>query len=173
MGPGYLSLLVVLGARWNRVMYALATASAGLVLYGFLAQFVSALPLLPGAEELYGWKEAAPRVQQEAAALGAGTILVADRYQIASQLSYHTRAALPATLLPCPNPASIWPHPGQYTGADAVAVLDARWSPTVEWSRHFRRVDEVEPLTVQIHGKPLRRFRLFRLHEMFSRECPL
>jgi 4-amino-4-deoxy-L-arabinose transferase-like glycosyltransferase len=173
MGPGYLSLLVVLGAGWNRTVGGLAAISAALIIYGFLAQFVNTLPLLPGAEELYGWKEAAPRVQQEAAALGAGTILVADRYQIASQLSYHTRAALPATLLPCPNPASIWPHPGQYTGADAVAVLDARWSPTVEWSRHFRRVDEVEPLTVQIHGKPLRRFRVFRLHAMLPPEdCP-
>jgi len=166
LGPGYLGLLIVLGAGWNRVVGVLAGVSAALIAYGFLVPFVSALPLLPGAEELYGWKEASPRVQQEAAALGAGTILVADRYQIASQLSYHTRGALPATLLPCPNPASIWPHPGRYTGADAIAVLDARWSPTVEWSRHFRRVDEVDPLTVQIHGKPLRRFRIFRLHEM-------
>jgi len=166
LGPGYLSLLIVLGAGWNRVVGVLAGVSAALIAYGFLVPFVSALPLLPGAEELYGWKDVAPRVQREAGALGADTILVADRYQIASQLSYHTRAALPATLLPCPNPASIWPHPGQYTGADAVAVLDARWSPTVEWSRHFRRVEEVDPVVVQFHGKPLRRFRVFRLHEM-------
>ncbi|MGH2399077.1 MAG: ArnT family glycosyltransferase, partial [bacterium] len=81
LGPGYLSLLIVLGAGWNRFVAGLAGVSAALIAYGFLAQFVNALPLLPGAEELYGWKEAAPRVQQEAAALGEGAIIVADRYQ--------------------------------------------------------------------------------------------
>src|SRR5207249_9651297 len=66
--PGYLGFALVLGAMWNRGFALLAATSATIVLYGFIVPFVPALPPAPGAETLYGWREAAGRAQQEVAA---------------------------------------------------------------------------------------------------------
>ncbi len=166
LGPSYLGLAVVLAARWNRLTAGLAAASALIVAYGFGVPFIRTLPPPPGSEEVYGWKEAAVRVQQERAALSPSPlVVVADRYQIASQLAYYTRATIPVTLLPCPNPASVWPQGDEFRRAEAIAVLDARWTPLVKWDRFASRVEEASPLTVEFHGRPLRTFRIFRMHQ--------
>ncbi len=166
VGPGYLGLAVVLGAVWNPLTALLASASAALVLYGFAVPFVAALPPLPGAEELYGWKEAAVRVEQERAVLPQPVVLVADRYQIAAQLAYYTRGTIPVTLLPCPNPASIWPPVEAFNDAQSITVIDARWAPTVVWDQYASRVEKETLLTVEFHGRPLRTFRIIRLHQL-------
>src|SRR3989442_3685992 len=169
-GPGYLGLALVLGAIWNRGVALLAGTSAILVLYRFILPFVPGLPPLPGAETLYGWREAVVRAQQEVRAFDRRpAVLVADRYQITAQLAYYTRNTIPMILLPCPNPASIWPGIQQFGGADGIAVIDARSRPYVKWAQYFARVQELAPLTVQFHNRPLRTFRLFRL-EGFSPE---
>ncbi len=173
LGPSYLGLAVVLAARWNRLTAGLAAASALIVAYGFGVPFIQTLPPPPGSEEVYGWKEAAVRVQQERAALSPSPlVVVADRYQIASQLAYYTRTTIPVTLLPCPNPASIWPPRDEFRGAEAIAVLDARWTPLVKWERFASRVEEARPLPVEFHGRPLRTFRIFRLFQFdFPPDC--
>jgi len=164
LGPSYLGLVLVLGAGWNRVTASLAAATALIVAYGFVVPFVGALPPLPGSEEVYGWKEAAVRVRQERAALSPSAVVVADRYQIAAQLAYYTRAMIPVTLVPCPNPASIWPRGDAFRGTEAIAVLDARWASLARWEQFASRVEEARPLTVEFHGRSLRTFRIFRLH---------
>jgi len=169
-GPGYLGLAIVLGAAWNRRAAVLAGVTGAVVLYGFIVPFVSALPPLPGADVLYGWKEAAARVQQEAHAFpGTPPVLVADRYQTAAQLAYYTRNAMPVVLFPCPNPASIWPKTQRFQGASSLTVIDARSRPEVQWSDYFTKVEELAPLTVQFHQRPLRTFRLFRLEGLSPR----
>ncbi len=165
LGPSYLGLAVVLGAQWNRVTAALAVVTALIIAYGFVVPFIGALPPPPGSEEIYGWKEAAGRVQQEREALSPTAVVVADRYQIASQLAYYTRATIPVTLVPCPNRASIWPRGSEFRGTEAIAVLDARWTPLVRWDQFAKQIEEVRPLTIQFHGWPLRTFRIFRLHQ--------
>ncbi len=166
VGPGYLGLTIVLGASWNRLTTLLATVNAIVLLFSFTAPFVYVVPPLPGTEEVYGWREAAARVQRELAALGGSAGLVADRYQVAAQLAYYTRGAAPVTLLPCPNPASIWPRGDAFHAAQAVAILDTRWTPRVKWDQFASRIEEAPPLTVEFHGYPLRRFRIFRLYQL-------
>jgi len=166
LGPSYLGLAVVVAAGlWNRLTATLAATTALVVAYGFVLPFVEALPPPPGSEELYGWREAAVRVQQERASIAPSAVLVADRYQIAAQLAYYTRATIPVTLVPCPNPASIWPRGAEFRGREAITVLDARWTPLVRWQSLASRVEELRPLTVDFHGRPLREFQLFRLHQ--------
>jgi hypothetical protein len=163
-GPAYLGLTVVLGALWNRLIGVLAVASGAIVAFGFVAPFIPTLPPVPGAEEIYGWEEAARRVQHERATLSAAAVIVADRYQVAAQLAYYTRASIPVTMVPCPNPASIWPRGDDFNEKDAIAILDARWTPKVKWEQFAERVEEVTPFEVAWHGRPLRTFRIWRLH---------
>src|SRR5207302_1865925 len=144
-GPGYLGFALVLGAMWNRGFALLAATSATIVLYGFIVPFVPALPPAPGAETLYGWREAAGRAQREVAAFDRRpAVFVVDRYQIAAQLAYYTRNTIPVVLLPCPHPESIWPKIQQFAGADGIAVIDARSRPRVKWSQYFAQVQERE-----------------------------
>ncbi|OLD35896.1 MAG: hypothetical protein AUI83_27145, partial [Armatimonadetes bacterium 13_1_40CM_3_65_7] len=166
-GPGYLGLALVLGALWNRGFALLAGTSATIVLYGFIAPFISALPPMPGADTLYGWREAAVRAQQEIRGFDRRpAVLVVDRYQIAAQLAYYTRNTIPVIILPCPHPESIWPQIQQFAGADGIAVIDARSRARVKWAQYFARVQELGPLTVQFHDRALRTFRLFRLESL-------
>lgn len=166
MGPSYLGLAVVLGALWNRAFFTLAAASGVILAAGLVAPFIPMLPPPPGSEEIYGWEEAAARVQQERATLSPNVGIVADRYQVAAQLAYYTRATLPVTLVPCPHPASIWAPGIDLNGKDAVAILDARWTPKVRWEQFATRVEEATPLTVTWHGRFLRTFRIWRLYQV-------
>jgi len=103
-------------------------------------------------------------VQRELSSTGSSAIIVADRYQIAAQLGYYTQDTVPATLLPHPVPASIWPRVEQFAGRDGITALDDRWSPYVDWNRYAARVEELSPLTIRYHGRSVRTFRIFRLH---------
>jgi 4-amino-4-deoxy-L-arabinose transferase-like glycosyltransferase len=172
LGPAYLGLAAVLGALWPRATGALAALSGAILAYGFAVAVVPVLPPLPGAEDLYGWPQAAARVQAELAALPPGAVIAADRYQVAAQLAYYTRWQVPVTLLPEPNPASIWTPPAALAGRDAVAVVDARWTPHVAWERHAGHVEEAPPEVVHFHGRPLRTFRVFRLRTLLAAPGP-
>lgn len=160
LGPGYLGLVIILGALWNRAVASAAAVSAAVILYGLAVPLIPALPPLPGAEELVGWREAAARVEQERS---PGTVIVADRYQVAAQLGYYTGDRIPVVLLPCPNPASIWQPVDRFQGADGVAVIDRRWAPAVRWEDHAGRVEERPLVSVAFHGRPLRTFTILHL----------
>src|SRR5207253_10117098 len=113
---------------------------------------------------LIGWTQAARRSHLVMASFGRRpAVFVVGRYQIASQLAYYTRNTIPVVLLPCPHPESIWPKIQQFAGADGIAVIDARSRPRVKWSQYFAQVQELAPLTVQFHDRPIRAFRLSRL----------
>lgn len=171
LGPAYLGLIVILGATWNRVIASLAAVNTALVAYALLVPLVTSLPLLPGAEDYIGWENAATRIQVELSTVGSSAIVVADRYQIASQLGYYLRDTIPVTMLPCPPAASIWSPPGRFAGANAVTAIDARWIPSVQWEQFFARVEEAAPVTVTDRGKPVRRFRVFRLYDLRPHRC--
>jgi len=161
LAPGYLGLVVVVGTFWNRLTTVLAAGTAVILGYITLVPLVPGLPI-PATEELYGWKEASERAVIELHRTSPPAALMADRYEVAALLSYHTRGLIPVMLFPCPHPASVWPRVEQYRGASGVTAIDARWSPTVPWNRFFENVEETSPLTVQFHAKP-RSFRIFRL----------
>ncbi len=163
LAPGYLSLAVVIGTFWNRVTASLAAATAAILGYVLLVPLMPGLPI-PASEELYGWQEATERVVQEARRTGRSPVLMADRYEVAALLTYYTRGAIPVALLPCPNPASIWPRVEEFRGASAVTVLDARWTPAFAWTRYFSNIEEATLLTLQFHARP-RTFRIFRLEQ--------
>ncbi len=171
VGPGYLGLIIVLGAAWNRVITGLAAANTALIAYGLLVSFLSFLPLPPGSSDVVGWPDAARRVRMELSRAGPGAIVVADRYQIASQLGYYLGDAVPVTLLPCPHPASIWPPPRDFRGATAITAIDARWSFAVDWKRFFATVEEASPVIVRDRGQEVRSFRIFRLSELRPPTC--
>lgn len=172
LAPVYLSLSVVLGATWNRAMGALAAVNAVAMLYALSTSVFPALPLPPGAEEVYGWREAGARAAVELRTLGEGSVIAADRYQVAAQLAYHSRGAA-ATLLPCPHPASIWTPPAAFAGRAAIAVLDARWEPTVRWAEQAERVEDAPALAIELRGRRLRTFRFARLYGLRpSARCP-
>jgi len=163
LAPVYLGLSLVLAMVWNRVVALLALINAAAMLYALSATAIPLLPLPPGAEEVYGWGEAAGRAGDEVRRIGPGTVLVADRYQIAAQLGYHARTTS-VVLLPCAHPASIWPRPETFAGMDGVAVIDGRWAPTVRWEQVASRVEEVPPLRIELRGRRLRTFRIIRLY---------
>ena len=172
LAPAYLSFSVVLGAAWTRPAAIMAAVNGAAILVGLLASFIPALPLLPGAEEVYGWREAGARVTAELQDLGGGAAIVTDRYQVAAQLGYHSRGAS-VTVLPCPRPASIWAPPSDVAGRPGVAVIDARWDPVVRWASYAGQVEEAPPLVIEVRGRPLRTFRVYRLHGLTLRpECP-
>ena len=162
LAPAYLSFSVVLGARWPRPAVLLAALNGAAILVGLLTSFIPALPLLLGAEDVYGWREAGARVTAELRELGGGAVVVADRYQVAAQLGYYSRGAA-VTVLPCPPAASIWTHPSEVAGRSGVAVLDARSDPVVRWAAFAARVTEAPPLAVEVRGRVLRTFRVYRL----------
>lgn len=162
LAPAYLSFSVVLGAAWNRPATIMAAVNGAAILVALLTSFVPALPLLPGAEEVYGWRDAGARVTEELRDLDGGAAIVTDRYQVAAQLGYHTRGG-PVTVLPCPSPASIWARPRDVAGRPGIAVIDARWEPVVRWDAFAARVVEAPPLTVEARGRRIRTFRFFRL----------
>jgi hypothetical protein len=151
-----------MAAMWNRAFAVLAAAN-GIVLGAFVAMLlVPALPPFPGAREYYGWPEAGTRAAEEVKALGDGTVLVANRYQVAAQLGYFTGDKTPILLLPRPDPASIWPRPEQYAGATAVAVTYA--PERFEWEGCFRWVAERPGVAVRLRGRVVQEFRVFHLH---------
>lgn len=171
LAPVYLSLSLVLAMFWNRVVAVLAAINAAAMLYALSATAVPALPLPPGAEEIYGWREVGGRVAVEVQRHGPGSVIMADRYQIAAQLGYYDHS-VPLVLLPCPHPASIWPRPETFAGANGVAVIDARWAPTVRWEQIASRVEEGPALAITERGRPLRTFRLHRLYGLRPPQCP-
>jgi hypothetical protein len=132
------------------------------IIVGLLTSVIPMLPLPPGAEEVYGWREAGARATAELRRLGGGAAIVTDRYQIAAQLAYYTRGA-PVTVLPCPRPASIWTRPQTLAGHPGIAVIDARWDPGVRWGALASRVTELAPLTIEVRGRVLRTFLFYRL----------
>jgi hypothetical protein len=172
LAPVYLAYSLVLGAVWNRLVAALAALNGAAIAWGLAVSLIPALPLLPGAEEVYGWREAGRRVAAELRQLDGGVphgaAIVADRYQVAAQLGYHAPGH-PVTLLPCPPQGSIWSAPRQVAGRAGIAVIDARWDPSVRWSEHAERVEEAAPLRVMVRGRPLREFRIIRLQGLTSR----
>jgi hypothetical protein len=125
------------------------------------------LPPVPGAREYYGFREAGARVTAEMTAMGGGrAVIAAHRYQVAAQLAYHTGDTVPVVLLPSPDPASIWPAPARYRGADAVAISYAPES--FAWERCFRRSEEQAPLVIRLKGEPIQAFRVFRLYGLMA-----
>jgi 4-amino-4-deoxy-L-arabinose transferase-like glycosyltransferase len=176
LAPAYLTYSIVLGAAWNRPVAVLAALNGAALAWGLAVSFIPALPLLPGAEEVYGWREAGGRVASElrtldGAGMAAPAIIVADRYQVAAQLGYYAPGH-PVTLLPCPPPGSIWAAPGLLVGRSGVAAIDARWNPAVRWAAHADQVEEAAPLEVRMRGRPLRTFRIHRLHRLSATSCP-
>jgi dolichol-phosphate mannosyltransferase len=167
--PGYLGLAVALAALWTRAVSWLALANALLVgtFVGLL--LVPGLPPVPGAREYYGWDQVGARVAQEARALGSTVVLVADRFQVAAQLAYHTRGAIPVLVLPAPNPASIWPKPERHAGSPAVAVTYA--PDPLRAAGCFARAEELPGVRVLLKGRPIQQFRVFRLFGLDPR-CP-
>ena len=172
LAPAYLSFSVVLGAAWSRPVAIMAAVNGAPILVGLLTSLVPVLPLLPGAEEVYGWREAGARVTEELRDLSGGAAIVTDRYQVAAQLGYHTRG-VPVTVLPCPRPASIWTRPRDVAGRSGIAVIDARWDPVVRWESHAARVEEAPPLVIVSRGRTLRTFRFYRLYNLAAdSRCP-
>ncbi len=164
--PGYLALYVALGALWNRAAAAALAVNGLILLYAFLA------PILPvyhmAAGEVFGWREVSARIQQELAQLPQPVVVATDRYYVASQLSYFTRETIPVTILPTAAPHSIWPAAEAFAGVNAVAVIDARWSPRISWTVYAARVEEAAPLVYAFHDRwPARTFRIFRLYGLF------
>lgn len=162
LAPGYLGLVLVVAALWNRVITLLAIVSGAIVLYTFTVPFLPGLRI-PASEELYGWKEVTGRVQQDLMLVGRPAVVMADRYEVASLLAYHTRGTVPVVLFSCPNSASVWPQVELFKDASGVTAIDARWTPAVPWEQYFARIEEAAPLTVQFHAQP-RTFRIFRLY---------
>lgn len=163
LAPAYLGLSVALGGLWRGATAILAAVNGAVMLYGLSAALIPVLPLLPGGEEVYGWPEAGARVTVELGALARGAAIVADRYQIAAQLGYYARGG-PVTIVPCPPVGSIWTPPQILEGRDAIAVIDSRWAPLVQWEAYAARVAEALPLTVEARGRPIRTFRFYRLY---------
>jgi hypothetical protein len=161
LAPGYLGLVVVIGTPWNRVTTVLAAGTAVVLGYVTLVPLVPGLPI-PASEELYGWKEASERAVAELRHMRSPSVLMADRYEVAALLTYHTRGVVPVVLFPCPHPASVWPRVEEFRDASGVIVTDARWAPAVPWNRYFASVEEASSLSVQFHAKP-RSFRIVRV----------
>lgn len=159
--PGYLGIIIVLAALWRRPLRLLVAGNGLILIYGLLLPFV---PMdYAFADTVYGWRDAAERVRREVASLEPPVVVVADRYGAAAQLAYYLRGEAPVTLLPPPNPASIWPPLCRFAGASAVAVLDERWKPRVEWQAFSAGTEEAAPLVYRFHGRAVRTFRIFRL----------
>ena len=172
LAPAYLGFSVVLGAAWNRPVAIMAGVNGAAILVSMLVAFIPALPLLPGAEDVYGWREAGARVAAELRDLDDGAAIVADSYQVAAQLGYHARGAA-VTVLPCPAPASIWARPRDVAGRPGATVIDARREPAVRWASYARRVEEAPPLVIEVRGRTLRTFRVYRLHGLTADpHCP-
>jgi hypothetical protein len=168
LAPVYLAYSLVLGAVWNRFLAALSGLNGAAIVWALVVSLIPALPLLPGAEEIYGWREAGDRVADELRQMAGESAIVADRYQVAAQLGYHAPGH-PVTLLPCPPRGSIWSVPQQLAGRAGLAVIDARWDPSVRWAEYAERVEEAPPLRVMVRGRPLREFRIIRLHGLMPR----
>jgi len=164
MGPAYLGLAVALAGLWRPWVTGLALANAAA-----LAAFVAVVllpwgPPVPGAREFYGWKEAGQRAAAEAAQLGRRAVLVADRYQVAAQLAYHTRDRIPVLLLPDAIPGSIWPPTSMYVGSPGVAVAYAPERFSLE--RCLDGLTERPPVTVTLKGYHIQEFRLFTFQQL-------
>ncbi len=159
MGPAYLGLAVALAALWRPWVTGLALTNAT-VLAGFAAVVLLPWgPPVPGAREFYGWKEVGQRVAAEAATLGGPAVLVADRYQVAAQLAYHTRDRFPALLLPDAIPGSIWPPVDAYVGRPGVVVTYAPDRFSLE--RCLDGITEASPVVVTLKGHRIQEFRVF------------
>ncbi|HEY6102393.1 MAG TPA: glycosyltransferase family 39 protein [bacterium] len=172
LAPAYLAFSIVLGAVWSRTVAVLAGVNGAAIVAGLLTSVIPILPLLPGAEEVYGWREAGTRVTAELRTLGADAAIVTDRYQIAAQLGYYARGA-PVTVLPCPRPATIWTRPEVLAGRPGIAVIDARWDPGARWGAFASRVIELAPLPIEVRGRVLRTFRFYRLEALTpATDCP-
>lgn len=162
LGPGYLGLAVILSALWTRPVTYLAVGTAALVGGFFSLILVPAFPALPLAGDIYGWDQAATRVEQEIAALGdSHAVVVTDYYEIAGELSYYTRLKHPVLLVPPPDPAGVWPPLDTYAGASGVAVTFLH-SP-LAWVRCFDRAVKAPLLTEYFRGRPIASLQVFRV----------
>ncbi|MDR7455095.1 MAG: glycosyltransferase family 39 protein, partial [Armatimonadota bacterium] len=95
LSPAYAMMAVVLGTAWTRpIRVAVAGTAAAQLAFAALA-VVPWLPPFPGAREHVGWDEVGRRVLAETREIGPGAVLVADRYETAALLGYHTRDTIP------------------------------------------------------------------------------
>ncbi len=177
LAPVFLALTVVLAARWNRILSWLGIGTAVLSLL-FAVQALHGLPVsLPGGRILQqyvnGYDEMTAQVRAEAAAIGPGTFVVTDRYQIAAQISYHTREFLPVLVIPLAG-ADVWEQPATFDGANAIGVtflaLPFYATTPLDAQRCFQRVEPLPPLTPAAGGRAAFTFRLMRLYG-FSARC--
>jgi 4-amino-4-deoxy-L-arabinose transferase-like glycosyltransferase len=161
LSPAYAVMAVVLGGSWTRsIRVAVAGTAAAQIAFAALA-VVPWLPAFPGAREHLGWDEVGRRVLLETRAMGPGAVIIADRYETAALLGYHTRDAVPVLNLRRPRRGSIWPDPIGLEGTDGVAVVYA--DQTFAWSNCFLRVEERDPVEVVYRGRPVQGFRVFRV----------
>jgi hypothetical protein len=159
--PAYLALAVALGAVWpGRVAAGIMAANAALFVYATLAPHIPALPAVDAAtESVSGWREAAARVDDLAAALPRPVVLAVpiQHFEAAGHLTYHTRQRYPVTVLPEPYRGSVWPHPAAFRGVSIIWIVERKWTiPPPE--RYLLEPQERGSLPVFVRGREIRRF---------------
>jgi 4-amino-4-deoxy-L-arabinose transferase-like glycosyltransferase len=163
-GPVCLGLLIVIAACWSLPVRIMAACNA--VVLAWVVVLILAVrltvPPLSFLYFLYGWNDAARRVEHAMAQVDTGTILVTDDYEIAAALSYYGRGTLRVYLAGA-DPASVWPRFEDARGANGLGITYDAYP----WRRCVRHSDEVASEPVELYH----RARLFQLYDLFA-ACP-
>jgi 4-amino-4-deoxy-L-arabinose transferase-like glycosyltransferase len=120
------------------------------------------------AKRLHGWPELG-RTVGAAMTKGPGApFLVADHYQIASQLAFYVPGhptVYTANLGRRMNQYDVWGGWDQLTGRDGVVILQGTGAPSGDLREAFRELERLETVTRTHRGRLLQEFTLYRGRE--------
>lgn len=142
---------LVLHIAWGALINTFLTISLAIVPLG---------PLLRAETDLnYGQDELAAMVR-EAQAAHDTQLVVANRYQTASQLAFALDNPDVTAMTPGRDTFDDWFDPAAHLGQDAI-VLVARWDDTEYWKQYFGSTQLLQELTIHRFDRKLATYELW------------
>lgn len=135
----------------------------GVLINTFLTVSLAIMPLGPllryETDFNYGQDELAALVR-EAQADHHAELIVANRYQTASQLAFALDDRDVVAIAPSRDAFDDWFNPANHLGDDAI-VLVVRWDDTEYWKQYFRSIQLLREITIHRFDKRLATYELW------------
>ncbi len=142
---------LLMHVAWGALINTFLTFSLAIMPLGTVLRFETDLN--------YGHEELAAVVREAQIESGA-RMIVANRYQTASQLAFALDDAQVVAIAPTRDAFDDWFDPAKHAGDDAI-VLVVRWDDTEYWKQYFGSFQLLREITIQRFDKKLATYELW------------